>query len=316
MPQFTDNLSQPGDSANSKTKYAHGMKLTLNSITIGLNALFATANLALADGSSTNALDTRYGWFNSLDHRSSYGQFFFPEPFLIDDSDLETRELRLDWLHTAVGGSHTDNAKAELEYGLGLTTLELEVPYERDVADGTTVSGPGNISIGARRPLYQFVSDNEQFDTTFGAAIELGIPTKSNLSHNTELVPKIFDDTRFGNLTVQSVLGYSLLFGPGGEGGIHTFEYGFVFGYVIPHETLSFSGVERLIPVAELKGETQVNKADAGHNSLLADVGLRVNLKSFHGIQARPGIVFVFPLDKGARTDTHWGILTSLVFEF
>ena len=68
--------------------------------------------------------------------------------------------------------------------------------------------------------------------------------------------------------------------------------------------------------MAELSGETQVNQADAGHNSLTADVGLRVNCKSIGRIQPRPGIVFVFPVDSGAREEAHWGILTSLVLEF
>jgi hypothetical protein len=107
-----------------------------------------------------------------------------------------------------------------------------------------------------------------------------------------------------------------MLYGPGDQGGIHTFEYGFVFGYVIPHEALRVPGVDRFIPVAELSGETQVNKAEAGHNSLTADVGLRVNCKSIGRFQPRPGIVFVFPVDSGARQDAHWGIMTSLVIEF
>lgn len=288
-------------------------KILFHALLPGSLAILAGGKLLAAD---QNTPDTRYGLLNALDRRSSYGQFFLPEPFLIDDSDLETRELRLDWLHTASGGDHSDNAKAEIEYGIGLTTLELEVPYERDTADGSTTSGMGNVSVGARRPFYQFVSPGGRFDTTFGAAVELGVPTTSDVSQNTELVPKIFNDTRLGNFTVQSVLGYSLLFGPGEAGGIHTFEYGFVFGYAIPHQTLPLPGVERLIPVFELKGETQVNKADAGHNSLTGDVGLRVNLKSICGVQARPGIAFVFPVDNGAHADTHWGIITSLVFEF
>ncbi len=275
--------------------------------------VFAGGNV-LADDPAAPA--THYGWSNWLDHRSSYGQFFLPEPFLIDDSDLETRELRLDWLHTANGSAHSDNAKTEVEYGLGLTTLELEVPYERGVADGATVSGLGNISIGARRPFYQFVSRDGLLDTTFGAAVELGIPTTSVVSHNTELVPKIFNHIRLGNFTVQSVLGCSMLFGPGEEGGVDTFEYGFVFGYAVPRTMLPLPGVERLIPVVELKGETQLNKTAVGHNSLTTDVGLRINLKAICGVQPRPGIVFVFPADSGARGAAHWGIMTSLVFEF
>jgi hypothetical protein len=52
--------------------------------------------------------NTRYGLFGLLDHRSSYGQGVFPEPFLVDDSDLEVNEARLDWLRSGVANSHTD----------------------------------------------------------------------------------------------------------------------------------------------------------------------------------------------------------------
>ena len=75
---------------------------------------------------SSVAPDTRFGLFDGLDHRSSYGQGVFPEPFLVDDSDLETREFRLDWLHTANGGDHSDVIHPEIEYGFGQLTLELK----------------------------------------------------------------------------------------------------------------------------------------------------------------------------------------------
>jgi hypothetical protein len=73
----------------------------------------------------------------------------YPEPFLIDDSDLETREFRLDWLHTASGGDHGDVVHAELEWGFGNLTLELEVPYERNVENGVVTKGFGNGRWGA-----------------------------------------------------------------------------------------------------------------------------------------------------------------------
>jgi hypothetical protein len=279
---------------------------------LGLVAL-AGGNVFAGDPA---APDTRYGLFDGLDHRSSYGQGAYPEPFLVDDSDLETGEFRLDWLHTAAGGGHTDIIHPEIEYGFGLTTLELEVPYERDVAAGHVAEGMDNIDVGARHPFYQAVSKNGFADTTIGAAVELGIPTTSDVSQNTELVPKIFDDLKIGRFTVQSIFGCSMLFGPGDGGGMNTFEYGFTFGYDIPHQTLPLPGVEKIIPVAELSGETQLNKADAGQNRLTADAGLRVNLKAIGRVQPRPGIVFVFPADSGARAEKHWGVMTSLVFEF
>jgi hypothetical protein len=259
---------------------------------------------------------TRYGLFNGLDSRSEYGKGVFPEPFLVDDSDLEPGEARLDWLRTGAGGAQTDLIHPEVEKGFGQLTLELEVPYERDVSDGTTTEGFGNIDLGARYPFYQFVSPNGFVDSTFGAGIEAGIPTGSPVGKNAELVPKIFDDLKLGNFTTQAIFGYSTLFGPGNDGGLQTFEYGFVFGYTIERDKLPLPGVEQVIPVFEVKGETELNRADAGRNSVLGDAALRLNLKAIGRIQPRPGIGFVFPLNSNARDETHWGVFTSLVFEF
>ncbi len=288
-------------------------KIWFNIFLCGWLATLAGGKL-MADDQA--APDTRFGLFDWLDHRSSYGQGVFPEPFLVDDSDLETGELRLDWLHTAIGSAHSDVTTAEIEYGFGLLTLELEVPYERDAADGKISEGMANIDVGARYPLYQFVSREGLADSTFGAAVEVGIPTTSAVSHNTEFVPKLFDDLKIGDFTLQSIFGYSMLFGPGTDGGINTFEYGFTFGFTISSRTLPLPGVDKLIPVFELTGQTQLNQADAGQNSLIGDAGLRVNLKTIGRIQPRPGVVFVFPMDNNARQDAHWGMMASLVFEF
>ena len=276
----------------------------------------AFTNEQTAPVSPATQAGTNHGLFDWLDSRSGYGLGVFPEPFLVDDSGLETGEARLDWLHTEAGGSKTDIIHPEVEEGFGLLTLELEIPYERDVSDGQTTEGFDNIDVGARYPFYQFVSASGFVDSTFGAGIEAGIPTGSAVSKNGELVPKIFDDLKLGNFTTQAILGDSTLFGPGDDGGLQTFEYGFVFGYTIPHSTLPLPDVEQLIPVFELMGETELNKDHPGQNSLQGDAGFRLNLKAIGRIQPRPGIAFVFPLDSNARQDTHWGVITSLVFEF
>ncbi len=259
---------------------------------------------------------TRYGLFDWLDSRSEYGQGSFPEPFLVDDSDFEDNEARLDWLHTRAGGTTGDVVKAEVEKGFGLVTLELEVPYERDTEAGTTTEGFDNIDLGARCPFYQFVSRNGLLDTTFGAAIEVGIPTDSPVSKNTELVPKLFNDLKLDNFTLQSIIGHSTLFGPGDDGGLQTFEYGFVFGYTVDHQHLPLPGVQQIIPVFELSGETELNKDDPGHNSVLGNAAFRVNLKAIGQVQPRLGLGFEFPLDQNAHTDVHCGVFTSLVFEY
>ncbi len=263
--------------------------------------------------------DTRYGLFDWLDHRSAYGEGVYPEPFLVDDSDLEVNEARLDWLHTQAIRERDDMVTVEVEKGFGLLTLEIEVPYEvdNDIASGRTTDGFDNIDLGARYPIYQFVSDAKFVDSTFGAALEVGIPTRSSLSKDTEVVPKIFDDLRLGtHFTLQSIVGLSMLSGSDDDNGLKTFEYGLVFGYTIPRKELPLPDVLQFIPVFELIGDTELNHADPGHNSLMGNAGFRVDLKTIGSVQPRLGAGYVFPIDNGAREDMRWGVITSLVFEY
>jgi hypothetical protein len=276
-----------------------------------------------ADASITPpTVDTRYGVWDALDKRSVYGQGVFPEPFLVDDSDGESNEARLDWLHTGgPNNQHTDNIHGELEKGFGNLTLELETAYERDSDAGEITEGMDNVDLGARYPFYEWVSKDSTIDNTIGVALEVGLVTHTEISHNYEVVPKIFDDLKFENFTLQSILGYSMLLGRGGndnetDGGIQSFEYGFVFGYTIDHDQLAIPGMQQLIPVVELSGDRQMNKDDHGDTDTLGDVGFRANLDAIGPIQPRLGIVFVFPVDYGGRQDQSWGIDTSLVFEY
>src|ERR1700756_620518 len=275
-------------------------------------------NESTGNESTTETQSTRYGLFDLLDSRSQYGQGVFPEPFLVDDSDYEINEARLDLLHTKIGSQHSDLVRAEIEKGFfGVLTLELELPYEADLTNGQRQQGFNNINLGARIPVYQYVSDNDFVDSTFGVAFEAGIPTNSTLSKNGELVPKVFNDLRLGeHFTLQSILGYSTLVGPGEDGGLQTFEYGFVFGYTIPHDQLPIPGTLQVIPVFELLGETAVNHSQKGDASLEGNAAVRVNFKTIGRVQPRLGIGYVFPIDNNARRDLHWGIVTSLVFEY
>jgi hypothetical protein len=290
-------------------------------LSIALSIVLAPTPSVRAGSASTTdsstSPGTRYGLFGLLDHRSEYGQGVFPEPFLVDDSDLEVNEARLDWLHTHRNDQHSDLITAEVEKGFGLLTLEVEVPFERDVDAGSITQGMANIDLGARYPIYQYVSANGFVDSTFGVGIEVGIPTNSSVSENAEFVPKIFNDLKLGeHFTLQSVLGYSTLAGPGEDGGLQTFEYGFVFGYTFQHDELPIPGLQQFIPVVEITGETALNHADHGESSVQADVGFRANLKTIGRVQPRLGVAFVFPIDRTAREDVHWGVITSLVFEY
>jgi hypothetical protein len=296
------------------------MQIRNSVLVLGMLSALALAPAFAADA-QTNlqaaAPDTRYGLFNWLDHRSVYGQGAFPEPFLVDDSDLEVNEARLDWFRTKVHSATGDEVTAELEKGFGVVTLEAELHYERAAEAGQVVDGIGNIDLGARAPFYQYVSGNGFVDTTFGAAVEVGIPVHSAVSKNTELVPKLFNDLRLGeHVTLQAITGYSTLFGGGEEGGAQAWEYGFDLGYSIPHRQLPIPRVQQLIPLFELSGETALNHGESGQTSLTGLAGFRINLDTIGRVQPRLGFGFIFPLNNNARADVHWGIATSLVFEY
>lgn len=297
------------------------MKLKLKD-TIGTVAMLSILGLGseFAAQAQTNtqasAVDTRYGLFNSLDHRSAYGQGVIPEPFLIDDSDLEINEARLDWMHTKGTGVTGDEVTAEVEKGFGMLTVEAEFHFERGVEGGDVTQGVGNIDLGARYPFYQYVSQNNLIDTTLGAGLEVGIPVHSVVSKNTEFVPKVFNDLIIGkHLTLQTIAGYSTLFGGGEEGGSQALEYGFNLGYVITHDQLEIPHVTQLVPLFELAGETTMNHG-AGQSSVLGLAGFRADLHTIGRVQPRPGFGFIFPLNGVARNDAHWGFVASLVFEY
>ena len=71
------------------------------------------ASLARAQSAFTQTADARYGLFGMLDHGSRYGQYWFPEPFRMDETDVDN-ELRFDWVHRERSGRVAEDAKAAL----------------------------------------------------------------------------------------------------------------------------------------------------------------------------------------------------------
>ena len=106
-----------------------------------------------------------------------------------------------------------------------------------------------------------------------------------------------------------------MLYGTGEDGGLNTFEYGLHFRLQHHARRWRCRTWKHLIPVFELTGETELNH-ETSQTSLTGDAGLRANLKTIWGVQPRPGVVFVFPLNNNSRNDHIGESSTSLVFEF
>ena len=286
-------------------------------MTLGLLSLSS----GILRGSSIDADSTRYGAFHWLDSRSTYGTSWFPEPFRVDESDIDN-ELRLDYQHNQGHGTVDRGLKAEVEKSFGVATIELEVPYDiSTTATGggrhSQTQGFGSLNVGVRTPFWQYVSPNGVFDTTFGAALEVGFPTNSPVSKNAEIVPKLFNDTRLGDhFSVQTICGISYLLGSQPDGGKRTFEYGMVFGYAIEHDQLPLPVVQRLIPETEFVGESGLDRAGANTSHISMTLGVRANLNAVGPFQPRLGAGYILPVDKGSRNELTQGVIVSLVFEY
>lgn len=269
----------------------------------------------------------RYGLFGLLDHRSIYGQYWFPEPLKADESDVDN-EIRVDWSHEENPGRQFDAIKTEFEKSFGLLTLEIAPTYESDRTrgfnsiarriEGETRAGFGNVELGVRHPVFQFVSGDGFVDTTLVAGNEVTVPTGSKISKDVEWVPKLFSLTRIGDrVSIELGAGDSILVGPQGRG-LSTLEYSAVLGYELIKTDLPLPGMLSTTPLLEFDGQYALNQAVAGHNQLFCAAGFRFNFDSISWLPAQPrlGIGYTFPVDKGARDEFRWGIVTSLVFEY
>ena len=218
---------------------------------------------ARADGPTSAAASdtgsTKYGLFGWLDNRSTYGSGWYPEPFRVDEGDIDN-EIRFDYEHDQGHGTVDHQVHGEVEKSFGVVTVEVEGYYNIDTEAGSNgthmqTQGFGNIDLGVRAPFWQYVSPQGTFDTTFGVGFELGVPTNSPESKNTEIVPKLFNETRIGDhFSVETIGGISYLLGSKPDGGTRTFEYGVVLGWAIDHDELPLPDVQRLIPEVEYVG--------------------------------------------------------------
>ena len=307
-------------------------------IVIALSWSFSLAPFCMADDDdkptpAVTDATAHYGLFGWLDHRSKYGQDWFPELFRVDETDV-SNELRFDWQHLEGKNVLNNQVGVQVEKAFGLLTLEIQAPYvitgtgPAGLADdggpaggGTGISrakGMGTVQINARHPLYQSVSKSGFFDNTVGFSLEVGIPSNSPVSKNTEISPRIFDDLRLGNhFSLQALFGPDWLLGPRPLGGHHSTQYGVGFAYAIEDEQLPLPHVERTIPIFELLGEIPMNGLrTTGHNTFTGSAGVRFEFKSIAHLHPQFGVAYLFPISSSGRDELHWGILTSLVFEF
>ncbi len=281
--------------------------------------------LTLSPSSSPAPLPSdRYGFLDLLDHRSSYGTYWFPEPLRSDEGDIDN-EIRLDYFHAEKKHRQLDSIKTEIEYSIGVLTLEVAGGYAAD-RTGSAESGGGfvgqreegftNLEVAARYPLIQYVSADGVFDDTWVVGLEAAPPTHTKVSKDTEIVPKLFNLLRVGeHLSVQTGVGVSTVVGSEARGESNL-EYNVVTGYEITKGQLTLPLVVATLPILEVNGETGMNHAGRGNTALLGTVGFRMEFEHMGRFMPKIGLGYTFPLDKGGREQLDWGVVTSLIFEY
>ncbi|HEY1628984.1 MAG TPA: hypothetical protein VGF52_03940 [Tepidisphaeraceae bacterium] len=283
-------------------------------VILGVLALTGFANLSRADSDDASTGTGRYGLFNGLDHRSKYATNWFPEPINSDELDQD-QEYRINGFHAEKRGFQDTELSAEIEKSWQLLSIEIEIPYEREVDDGDRSEGMGNIEFSARHPLFQYVSPSGFFDYTFGGRFEIGIAPNSEISEDTEVVGAVFQTIGLGNnFSIQMSAGYSTLIGPGDDGGEQNIETTAIFGYNLDNP--GFLHLTRITPEFELDGETAMNHGGDGQTALTGATGLLFAFDSIKWGEPKIQVGYIFPLNDAARQDFDWGITTSLILEF
>ena len=280
-------------------------------------SIFLTSAFADDGGTRTLAAGTSYGFFNLLDSRSKYNTGFFPEPLQTDEMDGD-QEFRLNFVHFEKHGMQSTEAGGEIEKSWGNLSMEFEFPYERDSindhGDKSVDEGMASIEVSARYPVYQYVSPSGFFDFTAGARVELAVATDSEVSKDNEIVGAVYQTLALGDhFSLQANIGYSTLFGGGEDGGAQSLEYAAVLGYNLDTD---WSFLPRVTPVLEIDSETGLNHGENGNSDVTGAIGSVFTFESNKYGQPKFILGYIFPLNEDAREEFHWGVTTSLIFEF
>jgi hypothetical protein len=102
------------------------------------------------------------------------------------------------------------------------------------------------------------------------------------------------------------------LLGSGEDGGAEVLEYAGVLGYNIDLPSPLF----RVVPIAEIDGETGLNHGESGTTILNGVVGANVMFEPVSVFQPKFLVGYVFPLNDHARDESDWGIVCSLILEY
>jgi hypothetical protein len=264
-------------------------------------------------------------FFGLLDSRSSYGNDFFPDPFLGPEFDKDS-EIEVDYLHGESHNLQSNEVDTELEWNpIGQLTVSGELGWESDHQTARVGSAPANdvdqenangienVDLAVFHPIFQYLTGDGAFDYTAVARMDVGIPTRTPVSGtDLQLTPYIGQLLRIGDhVSIEAWTGSQITIAPDQT---DQFIYGALFGYQISHDQIPLPLTDAVTPIFELDGQTPLSSLP--QDALFGVAGLNWELTAIHDLQPRIGIGYEFPIDQGARDQLRWGIITQAFFEF
>jgi hypothetical protein len=273
-----------------------------------------------AGSPDTNPVASRY-FFGLLDHQSSYGKDFFPDPFLGPEFDAE-QQIELDYLHSEKPGLRDDEVDAGVQWNvLGQLTIAADFGWNSQHQDGPQSNdadqdgGTGweSLDLAVYHPLIQYVTRDNFLDYTAVARLDVGIPTRTPASgSDVQLTPYLGQLLRIGDhISLETWTGSQFTIAPHQTS---QFLYGASFGYQLSHSQLPLPDVQATIPSFEFDGQTPFS--GNGQDALFAVAGININFNPIDEAQPTLQLGYQFPLDQGARDQLRWGIIAQLLLEF
>jgi hypothetical protein len=277
---------------------------------------------------TTDASSGRY-FFGLLDHRSSYGKDFFPDPFLGPEFDIE-KQLEFDYGHGEKRGYRNDEIDAGFQWNVvGQLMVAGDFGWSNQHDSGSVGdsggddgggsatnsngSGVDDVTLAVYHPVFQYVSEDGSFDYTAAARLDVDIPTHTPVSGTDVLLtPYLGQLIRLGDhVSVETWTGSQFTIAPHQT---TQFIYGGSLGYALPHSQLPLPFTESTTPLIELDGQTAFS--GAGQDSLFGVAGFAWEMKVSGDVQPAIEIGYQFPLDQGAGDQLDWAIVASFFLQF
>ena len=279
---------------------------------------------APADRPTAPAPVGRYA-FSLLDRRSSYGRDFFPDPFLGPEFDRET-QLEFDYAHGEAPGRQENEADAQLQWNfVEQFTLSVEAGYDAEHGPGARTggesdeAGPANaqgfedVDVAVYHPVFEAVSQGRMLDYTVALRLDVGVPTHTAVSgSNVQLTPYLGQLFRLGeHVSVEAWTGPQFTLA---SRQTQRLLYGTLLGYQITRRQLALPFTRSVTPLFELDGQQPFSRH--GADALLGVAGFNWQFAPLGELQPRLGVGYQFPVDRGARDQLRWGIVTQVFLDF